>query len=175
MAAVTDLDDLAHEFLDACAAALALTDAGTPDRQLVSPGPPAWDCCPQLSVHVNAPAWANTQPTSPDLSPGHRIQAYGVVYLVEMVATMIRCSPTINEQEMALPRASDLTAAAKATNDDIWAVWNYIPKAIRAGTLFAPKERETFVDLPRAQNQEGGCAGWEFTVRVQLDGFSPGP
>lgn len=173
MGAVTDLHDLAHEYLAACAAALTYTESGPPDRQLISPGPPAWDCCPQLSVHVASPSQADTLPGAPALAPGHRIQVQGTVYLVALVATILRCAPVIQENTLELPTPASITAAAKETDEDIWAIWNYIPAAIRAGTLFAPKDRETFVDPAVSLNQQGGCAGWQLQVRVQLDGFKP--
>lgn len=174
MGAVTDLHDLALEYLDACSEALALTDKGSPDRQVVATSEPAWDCCDQLAVYVALPSVADTQPTGPPLAPGHRIQKYGSYYIVTLVAIVTRCVSTVDEQGRP-PPAADITADAAVTNADVWALWNWIPKQVRAGALFAPKERETFVDGAVGQNAQGGCAGWAFQVRVQLDGFVPAP
>src|SRR5665811_316733 len=94
MGAATDLFDLAKEYLQACEAAVATTPGGPIARSFVSPGLPAWDCCPQLSVHVGGPVIGDTMPLAPPLQPGHRFEDTGTVNLVALTATVLRCSPT---------------------------------------------------------------------------------
>src|SRR4051812_1224440 len=91
-----DLQALAAEWLAACTAALATTDEGAIDRSFVSPGVPAFDCCPQLTVHVGGPAEGATAPLAPPLQPGHRT-SIGVVPLVPLTATVIRCIPGMTD------------------------------------------------------------------------------
>lgn len=172
MGAVTDLHDLALEYLDACATALALTPQGVPPRQLVSSGLAAWDCCPQLAVWVASPDQAQTIPTSPALAPAQRVTKTGSVNLITLLAVVTRCVPVIDD-DGRLPDPAAMTAAAAQTDADIWALWNYIPAAVRAGVLFSPRCSGVIIDGTVAQNAQGGCAGWAYQVRVPLDGFGP--
>lgn len=168
--AADDLFDLCGEFLDACVEALATTMGGAPGLQFVSPGPPAWDCCDAIIVYAGGPLVAETSPGSPVLAPGHRVQAYGVVNLITMTATALRCVPTLDDDGNP-PTAAAMTLAAAVTNADCWAITNYCRSKQRAGLLFAPKEREVFWRPAVAVGQQGGCGGWALTVDVQLDGY----
>jgi hypothetical protein len=173
--AATDLYDLCDEYLTACVAAVATAPGGEIDRFFVSPGPPAWDCCPQLTVHAGGPAEGDTAPLNPPLQPGHRAEV-GIVNLVAMTATVIRCVPTFDEQTGRFPDAASIDAAAQATLGDCWAIWNHLLTLKRAGGIFAgldgdAREREMFLDPAVALNTSGGCAGWQLQIRVQLWGY----
>jgi hypothetical protein len=173
--AAGDLYALCREFLQASADALLDAPAGPIDRAFVSPGPPAWDCCPQLTVHAGGPAPADTEPLAPPLQPGHRIQDGVLLNLVTMTATVIRCTPTVPEGSTGFPDAADLDASAEELLGDVWAIWNHIATLKRAGSLWGPKTREVFFDPAVALNAAGGCAGWQMQVRVQLDGYRTTP
>jgi hypothetical protein len=171
--AVTDLYDVSRELLEACAQALALTPGGAIDRAYVSPGVPAWDC-EQLTVHAGGPVVADTAPLQPPLQPGRRIEEVGMVNLVTITATVIRCcvpGPEAEGQTIYFPPAEDLDAVAKVILADCWAIWNHVATLKRAGTLWPPKTRELFFDPAVAVGASGGCAGWQMQMRVQLDGF----
>lgn len=169
----TDLAALAQEYLDACVAALNTVPAGAPDRRFLSAGPPAWDCCPQLSVHVVTPVVAETSAGPGALAGGHRITVSGQVNLVDMVATIIRCVPTVTEDALP-PAAADLTASARETYSDVWALWNTLSEMKRQKTLFQTGcAREVYLLPGVALVAEGGCSGWAIGVRVQLDGYRP--
>lgn len=165
----TDLFDLNAEWLAACEAALATTDGGTPARSFVSLGPPAWDCCPQLTVHSGY-ALADTAPIGPPLSAGHRTTVQGGVYLVPLVATVIRCVPTL-EDNGDPPTAADLEAAAMTGMADAWAITNHTWDQHAKGILFAPVEREMFIDPTVPLQQAGGCGGFQIQIRVALYGY----
>lgn len=172
--AASDLYDLCDEYLSACAAAVATTPGGAIDRAFVSPGPPAWDCCPQLSVHAGGPAEGDTAPLSPPLQPGHRPKV-GIVNVVAMTATVLRCVPTVDEGGR-FPSPLAIDAAAQETIADVWAIWNHLLTAKRSGALFPgidgdPDQREMFLDPAVALNSAGGCAGWQIQIRVQLWGY----
>lgn len=167
--AATDLYDMCAEYLDACNEALVDTPGGAIDRAFVSPGPPAWDCCPQLTVHAGGPAVGDTMPLQPPLQPGERLEV-GIVTLVAMTATILRCTPTV-EEGGDLPSAHGLDVSAAETLADVWAIWNHIATLKRAGTLWAPKTREVFFDPAVSLNSAGGCAGWQLQIRVFLPGY----
>lgn len=166
-----DLIHLMQEYLDACVAALATTVGGVPDCVYLSEGPPPWDVIPSLVVHCGGPALGDTGPLQPMLAPGHRIQTTGEVNLVTLTATVLRCATQIDD-EGNLPTAEEHLAVATQTSSDLWAIWNTVKSMKRSETLFAPRSREFFFDPAVAVNQQGGAAGWQITVRTELDGYS---
>lgn len=172
MADHDDLWNLANEYLKACVAALETTPAGAPQRVYVSPGPPAWDCCPQLTVHVGGPVVAATSPGGGALADGHRMAVAGMVNLIDLTATIIRCAPGIREDSEPAP-PEDFDRCSAYTLADLWSIWNYITSAHNAGDLFPGSCREVFLDPAALLAQQGGCAGWQISVRVQLGGYTP--
>lgn len=172
--AAGDLHDLALEYLDACAAAVATTAGGAIAHRFVSSGLPPLDCCPQLTVHVGGPAQADTLPLLPPLQPAERTQTQGYLPLVQMTCTVVRCVPVPSESGNP-PAAATLTAAALLTDQDVWAVWNWIASRHRANSLFTQPsgKREMFMDAAFALNNSGGCGGWQIPVRVELGGYEP--
>jgi hypothetical protein len=173
-AAATDLWDACNELLAAAQAALATTPGGAIPRAFVSPGPPAWDCPPQLTVHAGGPMLADTLPLSPTLQPLHRIGGPGTVNLVALTITALRCAPTLTDT-VDLPSVNDLNAASKLTCADAWALWNHLKTAKKNKTLFVDDrgsaEREFTIDPAIALNIQGGVAGWQIQVRVELPGY----
>lgn len=169
---VTGLYDLCAEFLAACAAAVELAPGGAIDRAYVSPGPPAWDCAPQLTVHAGGPIVGDTMPFAPPLEVGHRIQNTGIVNLATMTATVLRCSPVPSKTGIA-PTPASLDAAAQQTLGDVWAIWNYLASRKRSSQLWAPRERELVFDPAVALGSQGGASGWQVQIRVQIDGYTP--
>lgn len=179
MAGPTDLYSLCAEYLAACKTAVASTPGGPITRAFVCPGVPAWDCCPQLTVHAGGPAEADTLPLQPPLAPGERPAVQGAVHLVNMTATVLRCTPTLEEdgQNLILPSEAALEAAAVETLSDVWAIWATVRGLYRAGTLFATDagRRELFFDPAVPVRPAGGCAGWEIQIRVALGGYTVTP
>lgn len=170
----SDLYDVCSQLLAAANEALGLDGAGgTIDRAYVSPGPPAWDCCPQLTVHAGGPSQGDTAPLQPPLQPGHRAGDGRVVSLVSVTLTVLRCIPVIEGegQSLLLPSADDLEDAARDTMGDAWAIWNHVEFLKKTGALFPPKEREMFFDPAVVLASAGGCAGYQMQFRIQLNGF----
>lgn len=170
MAAVADLADLAREWLALCEAAVATTVGGPIDCAFFSPGDPLISC-PMLAVYTRTPSVADTSPVGPSLAPGKRPDVTGGVFLVGLTAIVTRCVPADEN-----PALSALEAAAEAVNEDLWAIWNHTWAGKAAGTLFAGSARcrremvfEGIAPLPI----QGGCAGWQIGLRVQLNGFQP--
>ena len=173
--ASTDLFDLASELLAAVETAIASTPGGPIDRAFLSPGLPSLDCCPQLTVHVGGPAEGDTQPLTTPLQPGHRTSQTALVNLIQLTITIVRCCPGPTDSN-PIPSAAAIEAAAVETYADLWAIWNELRTAHRAGTLFdadaGPVSRELFFDPAFPLNPQGGCAGWLIPIRVSLGGYS---
>lgn len=170
--AATDLFDLCAEYLAAVEAAVATTPGGAIVRAYVSPGNPAFDCPPQATVHAGGPIEGDTAPLAPPLVAGERTRVTDAVFLIQMTATVIRCTPTLTE-EAGFPSATELETSANETLSDVWAIWNFCRDQIRQGLLFASPSgrREVFFDPAVAVPIEGGAAGWQIPVRVQLGGY----
>lgn len=173
--AATALFDLCAEYLAACVDAVAGTPGGPITRAYVSPGNPAFDCPPQLTVHAGGPVEADTLPLSPILMPGERTHVQGAVFLAQMTATVIRCTPTIDDN-LRFPPATALEESANEILADVWAIWNFCRTAVRDGELFFREStrREVFFDPAVPVPIEGGSAGWQIPIRVQLDGYVQG-
>ena len=173
--AATDLYDAARELLEACEAAVATTPGGAIERSYVSPGLPALDCCPQLTVHVGASIEGDTSPLAPPLQPAHRASQGLTVPLVQLTATVVRCAPSWDEGADQPPPTSEIDDVARLTNADLWAIWNMLRDLHRAGSLFSapagPGSREFFFDPAFPISVQGGCAGWSIPFRVSLGGY----
>jgi hypothetical protein len=178
MADATDLYNLAAEYLQACSDALAISPGGQIQYKTVYPGQPSFDCrTDSLYVHVGGPAISDTYPLQPPLQPMQRI-AYGtVVDQVSLTATVLRCVPVIEQQGQVpqLPLLVKIDEAAQITLGDLWAIWNWLLHKHRDGVLFqTPSRRREFVFDPAVSvRAQGGVAGWQIQIRVQLGGFSP--
>lgn len=175
--AATDLYDLCREYLEACEEAVAAAPGGAIARSFVSPGLPSFDCAPQLTVHAGGPAEADTKLTAPMLNPGHRTDIMGVVNLVTMTATVIRCVDPVESVngKIIFPSAASLDGSSQIVNADLWAIWNHVRTRYRAGTLFSAatgRKRELFFDPAVSLTPQGGTAGWEIQIRVELDGYA---
>lgn len=172
MADSLDLYNCMVEFFGVCLAATADTPEGEPNCAYICAGPPAWDSFPCLIVHSGGPAVGDTFPLQPSLAPGHRVTTNAQVNLVSITATILRCAAILDDNGQA-PSVEEQDSAARQTSADLWAIWNHVREAKKAGTLFAPREREFFFDPAVAVNQQGGAAGWQITVRTALYGYEP--
>lgn len=174
--AVGDLFALAAEYLDACAAGITKqSPGGTIDYQAVSPGEPSFDCVPAIYVHVGGPGMGDTLPLTPAMQPMHRIRTTGLVDLIQMTCTVIRCVPVPEQhgETVTFPAPVDITASAEDTLGDLWAIWNYLITEYRADRLFFSPSgaREFIIDPAVPVHTSGGAGGWEIPIRVQLGGY----
>jgi hypothetical protein len=70
---------------------------------------------------------------------------------------------------------SDIEAVAKEVQQDGWSLWCGFYHAIKNGTFKGTCEDVHF-DRGLSIREQGGCVGWQFTLRVELDGIpNPGP
>lgn len=157
-----------------CLDILATTDAGAPSLEYVSPGEAALDCdCDgngQLTTWVQGLGEAPTSPQGPtDVLQRARFRAQPMVTIQVLVA---RCL-SIAEGANLLP-PDEMSLAAIEVQDDAWAIWNGVMRAVEREELFAkcsPFQRVSAVPLP----VQGGCIGWVITFSVNIPGYAPIP
>lgn len=176
MAGPGDLHAFAQELLLAAVESLeTIPDyepglLGAPERYFVSPGQPVFDCCDQLTVHVQTISEADTTPGG--LNAGQRAR-FGRINWVTMIITSTRCISAISESgagTVIVPSADDLEADAEQLDADAWALWNHLFNMKAAGQ-FSTLCSEVFFDGISSIVPSGGCAGWQVTVRASLDGY----
>lgn len=149
-------------------AATATTIGGEITRSFVSPGLPALDCCPQLTVHIAGFAAAATQPSGP-LSQGHK-RTTGVVWQGSYWVTVVRCVPVPDEKGNT-PSIALMEAAAEQADQDGWAILNAVYAADRAGTVFGGLCTEVIYDGITPLDPSGGCVGWVIRYRASIQGI----
>lgn len=172
---VSSMYDLAVDLLDAVVAAMGTTDAGPPERSFVALGAPAWETsCSQAAVQVLTLTEEGTRDLSPPMQPGFR-HSRGRVNLVGMTAWSVRCIQASQGNAQTYGPASDaqLSAEARAGYEDGWAIWNHINRAVRDGSLFGGPCADVHMDLGVPVTPAGGLGGWQFTLRVELNGYLP--
>jgi hypothetical protein len=172
---VSTLGVWAQDLLDAASQAVATTVGGPIERAFVSAGPPALDCCPQLSVHVASLTVENTSPTTPVTAPGHRITTTGMIFLATLVVTVARCVPISEENRQIIvpPSPESLTRSAVEIDEDLWAIWNLVAELQLNGEIFGGRCKALYYDPPTPLATEGGCGGWVWNVRAAIDGYKP--
>ena len=111
------LYQLAVELLDATAD--CLTDP--PARQFVSPALPAFDCCPQLTVHGGDLTKTATGSSGP-LTDYEAVSTPRPNSWV-LIITVIRCSAYVSETK-GVPSPAVFNAIGKMTLTDLWQIWN---------------------------------------------------
>lgn len=159
-----DLYAQAQALLDACE---TLLGARSPDVAFVSPGPPVFDCCPMLAVHVPAIGEASTVGLGA-LDSGHRY-SQARVNLSMLVVSIVRCD---QENNGSLPNVPAKEATASEVLQDVWTLWNGLYRMFSDGVLFRGCG-ERFFDGARAIPPSGGCVGWLLTFRVSIPGYAP--
>lgn len=164
---ITTLTDLANDFLAVAVTCLDETTAGAPATQYVSPAAPAFDCCPAVIVHVASLSEESTSPFSPTPATGRRA-SYGRVILAQLVLTTLRCAPQMQQDGSVL--TDDIEAVAVTVQEDAWAIFNCVQCAVRNG-VWEDKCRFVHWDRSVSINEQGGCVGWQFVVRVEIDGI----
>jgi hypothetical protein len=169
---VNGLYELSQLTLTTAVACIATTDSGAPDLQYVSPAQPAFDCCPAVIVHVAALGEENTSPLSAT-DTGHRA-SFGRINLASVVISALRCAPVVQKDGSVL--TANIQAVAKEVQQDAWALWCGFYHAIKNGTFLGICEDVHFDNRGLSIREQGGCVGWQFTLRAELGGIpNPGP
>jgi hypothetical protein len=170
-----DIFDLCAEWLAALEDAVATTHGGAIDRAFVTNSLPAFDCCPQLTVHPGSLVYGETQPVSPPLQLGQRGTKQPAVNLINLTCVVVRCAANGTDAN-PIPDTADLEVVARDTTEDLWAIWNWTASKVRSGELFAAahagSRREVILDPAIPINVQGGCVGWQIPIRVELGGYA---
>lgn len=158
----------AEDVLSVAETALALTDAGVPDRSYISPAAPTFDCCPALMVYVSGLQEASTSPLSPSEATARRTD-FGNIIMATYSLSAIRCA-AVPDQHGNPPPAVDIQATAVTVQQDGWTLWNGFRDAIADGEIFDGCLGAHFLGgTPIAE--QGGCCGWTFTLRASIPGI----
>jgi hypothetical protein len=179
----TGLYDLAEVVLGCLCAELDATAArvegqpGCPARSCVVPGPPAWDGCDgacdglgapcgQLSVNIARIYPSSHFPAVDQTVMGLRGCTPPPTTAAEIVVTLLRCTPTLDENGCP-PPCEAMDASARVLYTDMATVANALTCCL-PGT--APRGRRFVLGQSRIVGPEGGCVGVEQRVTVALPG-----
>lgn len=169
MATINDIFDVEQAFLAAAVAALELTDAGAPPRQIISPGQPALDCCGQVAVWAQTLGETDFQHGQGALAAASRIRSGGLPQLLISIQAT-RCHLGLKAIEKGdLPSPADITATARIVDQDGWALRNHIAWELRHGAL---ADLCNGVEMLGGEKMipQGGCVGWGFAYRYPIEG-----
>lgn len=191
----SSIHDLAEGVLGCVCAALdaAAVDGvegalGCPCRACVVPGLPAWDGCDgldggcdggppgQLTVNVR-----QVFPTSPDRFPAVDTSVQGVrgcapphATGVELVITLLRCAPVMDETGCP-PSCEELTEAARAVHVDAATVYSALYCCLPGLSPNPRRPRRFVLGAQQILGPAGGCVGLEQRVTVALPGCGKCP
>jgi hypothetical protein len=169
LSTVTSLTELAQEFLDVSEESLDQTTAGAPDLVYLEAGPlPAFDCCPALFAYVSSLGEDFTSPQAPAGAIGQRFN-HGRRNLATLNVVVLRCAAELGQNGM--PTAAAKNAVAATVEEDGWALWNGVHRAIRDGR-FKDLCSTVYMDIGQAIPEQGGCVGWLMTVRSDIGGWA---
>ncbi len=148
---------------------------GAPELRYITSGLPSIDCCPAMWVYAGQAAQAATSPARTALDAGHRSGAFQQIRLATLTLMVARCTPSFSTTggEVEMPSSDQLAAVARQVYADGWALWGEISNAIKTDTLFS-RCQEAFLDYGVPLDPSGGCAGWIFSMRVNLGGYPKG-
>jgi hypothetical protein len=159
------LADAAQEVVDAATLILGGT---APARSFVSNGEPAYDCCPQLTVHLMSFGVMPTTGTSGSGQTGH---PHAVIYQATYRLTIIRCTP--QPQDDGTIAAGLLSAHARETYIDLYALFPQLRRMIqRKQLLDADWCRGVSMNAATPVDDQGGCSGWRVDLIVEMGGPS---
>lgn len=161
-ATVASIATAAQDLLDTAETALATTAAGFAGLAWLSPGMPAFDVeCDFVAV------WQGALGLAPSFAvpPSQVFRTGGRVHLVTLNVTTGRC----------VSRASQPPVAAKNADavkhmEDGQALFVGVGDAIADG-LFDGVCKQILPPAMVAYTPQGGFAGWNLTVQVQIDGY----
>ncbi|EDY43994.1 hypothetical protein [Streptomyces sp. SPB074] len=180
--------DMAETILACVCSALDATEAevdgqpGCPCRACVVPGAPAWDGCDdpcgssgaggQLTVHVARLFPSSSFPEQDRSVLGTRGCTPPSTLAAELVVTLLRCAPVIDERGCP-PTCKEQAAAARITHTDASTIYTALLCCLpqtggRRGRRFLMGES-------RIVGPQGGCVGVEQRVTVALSGCAPCP
>jgi hypothetical protein len=150
------------------AAGEVLEDSGVavPERQVITVGPPALDCCEQVAVAVIDGRDAQIGPQD----EAGRMQACMTMNLAGLRVTVTGCVPTTSESGDP-PSPTRIIEASTDLYAQGWTLWCGLRSRLAAGVVF-----DEATDLARSYilgpllplPEQGGCAGFTCDVLFEL-------
>src|SRR4029078_10167796 len=89
---------------------------------------------------------------------------------VGFAITITRCTGYAD----VVPTPEEQMAVAEQTYADAWALWNYLWNEERSGALFTICGG-VFNDRMTPITPSGGCTGWVFSFRAEIQGYESSP
>lgn len=143
-----------------CLIKAALANCGRPElsRAYVGAGQIAWDdCCGMLVVAPERVYRSRSFPAE----TGEEELCYGGDVVVDLVAVLVRCVPTVDDRGRA-PSAAAIDAAYQTLLEDAAVVWGAIIGAVLPEEWLRANVSQTFVGA------EGGCIAAETRFTIGL-------
>jgi hypothetical protein len=164
--------ELAKHLRDCITPYLAGTTSGTPARVCVTTGEIAWDDCEcgQLAVSLTNQFESATFPTPWDGTGNAGARKCGPpLFVFQYTVSMVRCSPAGDDAGNP-PPCDAISAAARVTVEDAWAVRAGLMCCLCAGSTRQPDGTKLFESYwlgPQNEVGPGGmCQGSEITVAI---------
>jgi len=161
--------DVLEGILSVACQSLSTTPLGQPSSCYVSQNRPPADCCDLLAV------W--TERFRPTIKFPIEYTDYDrcleVRQMMDVVVTLLRpCWPVVVDNARSpFPDPADIDSASTSLAIDIQALWGGLVTAYAAGALIVSPRPPDYIKwgqiLP--MHNEGGCAGWELRMTIDLD------
>lgn len=167
---VAAIFEAAQELLASATAALESTEEGFSGVAYQAPGLPAFDfSCDFVVVWCSAITLARSGaiPATQRYRTGPRVN------LVTMNVTSGRCTDTGTTKQP--PTGGQQTLDAQVHVEDGLALWNHIGNEIASGDLLGGTCKQVALGTLTAYTPQGGVAGWNLPVTVQIDGYPESP
>jgi len=164
--------EYAQQLLAVCEDALATTIGGIPARSYIAHATPAFDCTEQLTVHIGGLSSDPTTPLSPAPVTGRRFKD-GTRHMLQLVATIIRCTPQPSGLNSGPPSEAALELLARTCSQDLWSIWCLVLRRMRDNELFAGSCGVLNYQGGSPSVESGAAAGWFFTVTTGIPGYDP--
>lgn len=173
MSDVTTLGDFAEQYLEVCIEALGTTAGGAITPAFISPSAPAFDCPDMLVIDIRQLELDLTRIGENAPAQRHRVGSGLAVPLVTLGASVVRCQPQPDVQNLQNVDPSLIQAAALLGHQDVWAIWNMVSSRFRAGLLWSGPCKSMSIGPAVPIQPSGASAGWYIPVVLWVDGYDP--
>lgn len=154
---------LAQDLLDETVAILETTPSGAPASRFLTPARPAFDC-EFVAVQVSRLTEDTTRPL--EVTSRKKRKHFGNIILATMLIYVVRCAPMM--KGLSAPSDQEKTLSAQQIQEDAWSIWNGVRTA--QDDLFDAC-LGVYFDGGLPIPESGGYVGWQFQIRVSIDGY----
>jgi hypothetical protein len=164
--------ELAEHLRECITPYLAGTTSGLPARVCITTGEIAWDeCeCGQLAISLTSQYESSAFPIPWDGTENAGVRKCGPpMFVFNYTISMVRCSP-VGDESGNPPPCTAISAAARVTTEDAWAVRAGLMCCLCAGSTRTPTTPKLFERYWVGQQTEVGpggmCQGSEIAVAI---------